>query len=440
MKTLFSLLLLILFQQNLYAQPVVPGTTTFGVTPSGAPIDSGTPTPSGSTHGFTASVLTNASGVNCQMFLAASAPLASGAGDQVLNFTDGGALSSTMTELSLKSDDGSEFKLNTIHFGMQSATNQTVTMTGYKDNSVVTLATATINVTLVANSFDMVVDVSANANFADIDEVRFSSDNVGANLWFFDDIVLATAIPQCSFDSNDGGTITNANFSGSSTNVNIGTGSGFDMGQSFQACGSGILSSVDVLMIDANSNITIRVYSGAGNTGTLLGTVNGLTSTVAGDVGDRSSFNLSAANIAVVSGQTYTFYISSSDVTVNSRLANTAIYANGTLYNANTIIPQDFLFSINITATTIPPSCSITVSPPSEVTIYWKGCTDNDWGTASNWSTGVVPTVNDIIYVSANANNPLIIDEVATCAKMIVEIGGVCKVDYNAGGKLVVKF
>jgi len=79
-------------------------------------------------------------------------------------------------------------------------------------------------------------------------------------------------------------------------------------------------------------------------------------------------------------------------------------------------------------------------SEPTGTTNTWVGCIDDDWSNGANWSTGITPTTNDIVYVPANASNPLVINEVATCAKMIVQIGGVCKVDYNAGGKLVVKF
>ena len=70
----------------------------------------------------------------------------------------------------------------------------------------------------------------------------------------------------------------------------------------------------------------------------------------------------------------------------------------------------------------------------------YGGCADSDWSNAANWSTGIAPVASDVIYVPVNASNPLIINQIATCAKMIVEIGGVCKVDYDAGGKLIVKF
>ena len=84
------------------------------------------------------------------------------------------------------------------------------------------------------------------------------------------------------------------------------------------------------------------------------------------------------------------------------------------------------------------PSC-IVISPPLGTTNTWMGCVDSDWANGANWSTGVSPTASDVVYVPNNPDNPLIINEIATCAKMVVEIGGVCKVDYNAGGKLVVE-
>jgi hypothetical protein len=85
-------------------------------------------------------------------------------------------------------------------------------------------------------------------------------------------------------------------------------------------------------------------------------------------------------------------------------------------------------------------SVCIVVTAPAGVTNTWIGCTNSDWNTASNWSLESVPTASDIVYIPTVAVNQLIIDEVATCAKMLVQIGAKCLVDYNAGGKLVIKF
>ena len=47
---------------------------------------------------------------------------------------------------------------------------------------------------------------------------------------------------------------------------------------------------------------------------------------------------------------------------------------------------------------------------------------------------------SDVVYIPIVAANQLVIDEVATCAKMIVQIGAKCLINYNAGGKLLIKF
>ena len=54
--------------------------------------------------------------------------------------------------------------------------------------------------------------------------------------------------------------------------------------------------------------------------------------------------------------------------------------------------------------------------------------------------TNDFPLPIDVVYVPIGAANQLVIDEVAICAKVIVQIGVKCLVDYNAGVKLVIKF
>jgi hypothetical protein len=85
-------------------------------------------------------------------------------------------------------------------------------------------------------------------------------------------------------------------------------------------------------------------------------------------------------------------------------------------------------------------ACITVASTPADATNTWIGCTNSDWNTASNWSTGAVPTASDVVYIPIEAVNQLVIDEVATCAKMMVQIGAKCLVNYNAGGQLRVKF
>jgi hypothetical protein len=102
--------------------------------------------------------------------------------------------------------------------------------------------------------------------------------------------------------------------------------------------------------------------------------------------------------------------------------------------NPKTPLPD--LGAIDLTGS---PICLV-VTPPTGVTTTWVGCTNSDWNTASNWSTGVIPTMSDVVYIPIQAANQLIIDETASCAKMVVQIGAKCLIDYNAGGELVIKF
>jgi hypothetical protein len=101
--------------------------------------------------------------------------------------------------------------------------------------------------------------------------------------------------------------------------------------------------------------------------------------------------------------------------------------------------PRGATPSIGAVEVTVPGACMV-VAAPAGVTNSWIGCTNTDWQTASNWSANCVPKETDIVYVPQGTANELIIDEIAVCAKMLVQIGAKCKVDFNVGGKLLVKF
>jgi hypothetical protein len=89
---------------------------------------------------------------------------------------------------------------------------------------------------------------------------------------------------------------------------------------------------------------------------------------------------------------------------------------------------------------TIASSVCMVVTAPAGVTNTWIGCVNSDWSNAANWSALAVPVASDVVYVPLQAVNQLVIDEAATCAKMVVQIGAKCLVNYNAGGKLLIKF
>jgi hypothetical protein len=86
---------------------------------------------------------------------------------------------------------------------------------------------------------------------------------------------------------------------------------GNNVWQSFTAGVSGKLSSVEFKMVSplqdySAATYTIRIYSGEGITGTLLGTTTGI---VSGSTWSFVSFNFSNAKIKLESGQLYTIYI-----------------------------------------------------------------------------------------------------------------------------------
>jgi hypothetical protein len=96
--------------------------------------------------------------------------------------------------------------------------------------------------------------------------------------------------------------------------------------------------------------------------------------------------------------------------------------------------------TIGAVETTAPAVACIVVTAPAGITTTWLGCVDTDWANPANWSTNCPPKVKDVVYVPIGTANELIIDEVATCAKMVVQIGAKCLVNYNAGGQLRIKF
>jgi hypothetical protein len=68
------------------------------------------------------------------------------------------------------------------------------------------------------------------------------------------------------------------------------------------------------------------------------------------------------------------------------------------------------------------------------VTPYnWSGTASSDWATASNWSTGAVPTSNDDVYIDGTfANNPSISNTDAVAKKVIVASGNTLTIDETS--------
>ena len=121
------------------------------------------------------------------------------------------------TELRVASSDGSEFKLSNFTFSTNPGfIGKTVSITGYKDGVAVSGATMDHTAT---NAIDHNVDVSSNASFADIDEIRIAPTTaVGAAMFRFQEISIVVPPTITSFSPASGPagtevTIAGTNFS-----------------------------------------------------------------------------------------------------------------------------------------------------------------------------------------------------------------------------------
>jgi hypothetical protein len=137
----------------------------------------------------------------------------------------------------------------------------------------------------------------------------------------------------------------------SNTTSNAGAG-GTSQWQSFTAGVTGILSSVEwrmntPLIPSAAAPVTIKIYNGEGNSGTLLATVNG--STPSDLIHVYVLFDLSSSNIKVISGQLYTIQLTTPTVQKGFlSLSTSNAYANGRASNDPN---WDYMFKTNVRAT-----------------------------------------------------------------------------------------
>ncbi|MCP4412782.1 MAG: hypothetical protein GY808_09485, partial [Gammaproteobacteria bacterium] len=60
--------------------------------------------------------------------------------------------------------------------------------------------------------------------------------------------------------------------------------------------------------------------------------------------------------------------------------------------------------------------------------ITWEGGTSNNWHTATNWSSGAVPTASDNVTIPNVANDPLISTSDAISASLTIESGGLLQI------------
>ncbi|MBL7560348.1 T9SS type A sorting domain-containing protein [Olleya sp. YSTF-M6] len=159
---------------------------------------------------------------------------------------------------------------------------------------------------------------------------------------------ISNSYSQCSFDSNDGGTVTDANF----TTLTSAFSPTIGIGNSWTACGNGTLDKISVLAITDGQTATIGVYSGAGNGGTLLGSATATTTAATSTTERNLVFDFSALNISLTNNSTYTWAIISG--TFATRLTNSSIYPAGSAYsNTTEFTTNDFMFKVDITSSTL---------------------------------------------------------------------------------------
>ncbi len=97
-------------------------------------------------------------------------------------------------------------------------------------------------------------------------------------------------------------------------------------------------------------------------------------------------------------------------------------------------ITGDFIKHSQITSNPVdfsPGRYNETNIPFSAVT--WSGTTSSDWATATNWSTGAVPTSSDIVYVDGTfTNEPTISSTDAVAQSVTVASGNTLTIDENS--------
>jgi len=159
------------------------GTTTFNGNFSGQQnIVSPSPSPQTATNvgdvtpsGWDITATANAPTTNVVISAVFGGQNPGGVGDFCLRGSSSG--SPLMQILGVKSNDGSEFHLQTVYFRISTATTADMTITGYKNG--VAVSGATLTVTSVASGVWTQFDVSAMNPFLNVDEFRFTQATGG---------------------------------------------------------------------------------------------------------------------------------------------------------------------------------------------------------------------------------------------------------------------
>ncbi len=121
-----------------------------------------------------------------------------------------------------------------------------------------------------------------------------------------------------------------------------------------------------------------------------------------GDMGDWTGINASAS-IGINDEYTNEFL----SITPGSTPSSSFLTSNNSI-SSNTYLTSGLIYRFT------------PVSP-----VQWVGTTSTDWGTTSNWNTGIVPVSTDNVLIpTGKSNYPVIDGSGAICQKLVIESGG----------------
>ncbi|WP_338790541.1 FG-GAP-like repeat-containing protein [Bernardetia sp. MNP-M8] len=194
-----------------------PGVYDFDSSPSGNLIGSApVGTASATVECWTFEV--NSSGPVTINLAAGGGPNPGGLGDQVINLTRSGT-TDELTNGIFKSNDGSEFKLNSVYLRPNSDANSDLTIIAYRDG--LSVAGATLTNSNIANNIWSLFDLTSNPNFNNIDEVRITHSGSIYAAVTIDEINISPAIintpPTVTTTAQSNVTATTADLGGNVT-------------------------------------------------------------------------------------------------------------------------------------------------------------------------------------------------------------------------------
>lgn len=156
---------------------------------------------------------------------------------------------------------------------------------------------------------------------------------------------------------------------------NTATPSGTDIGQSFtmSVCPSGNFTSILLVTVTNNSDVTLRIYEGDGYSGTLRYTQTGISWNVSNPGTWSVDLGGGTGTLAYTSGQTYTFRFTVGGGTFQLMHSTMGMYNGGQMYIGTTAQPASDLFFSVVTDIALPVELSSfeTSVVPEGVKLRW---------------------------------------------------------------------